>query len=209
MSNLISSDIVAQQVIAALHLKITSSKLLSHLKVVTLPSTGVLEASYDDTDAARGRRSSPGGGVFTQLVGPAPQRAAAEPAGRYGAFRNGVRSRPHASRPRQADPGAEPGVAGLVGMALGLITVLLLSRQGTACTPSTRRERLGGQSPIAMLSGRHLGHEGVQEGAGEDPQGPGAPQYRSGSGVRLTSGAQTMQAVLRWSPQFRGIRPSS
>ena len=71
MANLLSSDVVATDVIRDLRLKLSDQQLLSHLSVTTNPQSAVLDVSYDSSDpAAAVRILTDTGTVFTGLVSP-------------------------------------------------------------------------------------------------------------------------------------------
>lgn len=69
MTNLIQSNVVAQDTIDRLHLDMTPEALIGHLSVTSPPEASVLEVTYEDTDRSQAQLVlATVGEVFTQLV---------------------------------------------------------------------------------------------------------------------------------------------
>lgn len=126
MSNLLRSNVVAQNVIQDLDLTTTPNSLLSHLHVTTKPSSSVLEVSYDSTDKAEALRVL--GSVGTEFASLVDQKLNSQTTGQTGVPTTNppitarVFDPPHLEPGRVAPrPGRDLAFALALGLAIGLV----------------------------------------------------------------------------------------
>jgi capsular polysaccharide biosynthesis protein/MinD-like ATPase involved in chromosome partitioning or flagellar assembly len=163
MSDLLESEIVAQRVISDLDLAIGSKELHDNLHISSKPSTAVLEVSYDDTNAERGRAVLDRiGAVFTALV---DERLAPRTGSGFLGDRGNlavtanvfdsahVEEDPVAPRPLQT-----MGAAGILGLLLGLFAAFAREQLDDTIRSVEQAELSFGQTSTATLPQSFLGY---------------------------------------------------
>lgn len=136
MTDLLKSDVIAQQVINQENLTISSERLLDRLEVTTRPDASVLTVTYRDTDRARASRVLQAvGDTFTELVderlggnGPAP--AAPDPTNGQDRTSEPVTATvfdPARTEPERVSPKERRtyAIAAVLGLIAGLLLALL------------------------------------------------------------------------------------
>jgi polysaccharide biosynthesis transport protein len=127
MSNLLRSNVVAEQVIQEQGLQTSPNALLDRLHVTTKPSSSVLEVSYDSTDKAEALRILGSvGTVFASLVEQKLNSQTTGPTGTPGATGPPITARvfdpPHLEPGRVAPrPARDLAFALALGLAIGLV----------------------------------------------------------------------------------------
>jgi len=149
MTDLIQSNVVAQQTITRLHLNIKPNVLIGHLSVSSPPEASVLQLTYEDTNPLRAREVlATIGQVFAELVdnrlGGRGAKATSKSTG-AGAAAEAVSAPVSATvfDPAHLLPGRlspKPGRTYLIAIVLGVIAGVLLAFLRDALTSRIRNE---------------------------------------------------------------------
>jgi capsular polysaccharide biosynthesis protein/Mrp family chromosome partitioning ATPase len=196
ISSLLQSNVVAQDTIKKLGLKMTPTQLLSNLSVSAQPSGAVIDVAYNDPDKARAVRIlSTVGQVFTFLVN---NKLATKPTG-------GSTQQPVSAAvfdPAHGDPGqVSPhktralAIALVLGLVAGFVLAFLRDALSSAIKSEDDAEAAYGAPIIGTLPRRALG-----VGAFEIDALPRKQRIRVGEAFRM------LAARLRYSTTLeRGV----
>jgi capsular polysaccharide biosynthesis protein/MinD-like ATPase involved in chromosome partitioning or flagellar assembly len=167
MSDLLASDIVASRVIQDLGLNETTKTLLSHLQVSSTPDSAVLRVSYDSHNRGEAIRILDRiAAVFTTRVQRTVGRASGPNAPVITAT---VWDPAHASTtPISPHPTQTMALAGIIGLALGIILGLLRDTLDERIHRGDEMEDLLGAPVVAALPKSVLGRAVVDRKRGLD-----------------------------------------